>query len=130
MHGAVILFIGIEILFSAIRAMDTDQDTDNDMDKIFNILASIRGKKKRPERDFICREAESLTGLNKELIASALDEMVRADLLHVKECYFTNETEVNGQAVREKPSKLINAVAKSEHGIKEASDELDALSAP
>ena len=64
--------------------MGTDQDTENDMDKIFNIIAAILGKRKRPDRDFICCEAESLHGLNKEMVSDALDEMVRADLLFIK----------------------------------------------
>ena len=109
--------------------MDNDLDTENDMDKIFNIIASIRGKKKRPDRDFICREAESLHGLNKEMVSSALDEMVRADLLYVKESYFTNETEVECEAVRDKLSKLKSSALKSKHSVKQASDELDAPSA-
>ena len=109
--------------------MDNDLDTDNDMDKIFNIITSIRGKKKRPDRDFICREAESLHGLNKEMVSSALDEMVRADLLYVKESYFTNETEVECEAVRDKLLKLKSSALKSKHSVKQSSDELDAPSA-
>ena len=62
LHGALTLFAGIEIISLTLQAMDTDLDTDNDMDKIFNIITSIRGKNKRPDRDFICREAESLHG--------------------------------------------------------------------
>ena len=109
--------------------MGTDQDTENDMDKIFNIIAAIRGKKKRPDRDFICREAESLHGLNKEMVSDALDEMVRADLLYIKESYFKNETEADNGPVREKLSKLKSLSLKSNHGVKQASDELDASSA-
>lgn len=109
--------------------MDTDQETDNDMDKIFDIIAAIRGKKKRPDRDFICREAESLHGLNKVMVSSALDEMVRADLLYIKESYFTNETEADSEPVREKLSKLKSSALKSKQGVKQASDELDASSA-
>ena len=109
--------------------MDTDLESDNDMEKIFNIIASVRGKKKRPDRDFICREAESLHGLNKEMVSSALDEMVRAELLYVKESYFTNETEVDFEAARDKLSKLKSSALKSMHSGKQASDEFDASSA-
>ena len=67
--------------------------------------------------------------LNKEMVSSALDEMVRADLLYVKESYFTNETEVECEVVRDKLSKLKSSAFKSKHSVKQASDELDAPSA-
>ena len=64
----------------------------DDMVKIFEIITSIRGKKKPPDTDFICRKAESLPGLDKEVVSCARDAMVRAHsfsfisfILYIKE---------------------------------------------
>eukprot|EP00112_Aurelia_sp_Birch-Aquarium-sp1_P009895 Seg2143.1 transcript_id=Seg2143.1/GoldUCD/mRNA.D3Y31 product="hypothetical protein" protein_id=Seg2143.1/GoldUCD/D3Y31 len=65
-------------------------------DSVKDIIDHVRkGKRKRPDKDSICREAELRHGLDKDTVAHMLDKLTLENKLYIKESYFVNESQVN-----------------------------------
>ena len=65
-------------------------------DSVTNIIDHVRkSKRKRPDKESICREAELRHGLDKDTVARMLDKFTLENKLYVKESYFVNESQVN-----------------------------------
>ena len=65
-------------------------------DSVKDIIDHVRkNKRKRPDKDSICREAELRYGLDKDSVARMLDKLTLENKLYVKESYFVNESQGN-----------------------------------
>ena len=65
-------------------------------DSVKDIIDHVRkSKRKRPDKDSICHEAELRHGLDKNSVARMLDRLTLENKLYVKESYFVNESQVN-----------------------------------
>lgn len=54
-----------------------------------------KSKRKKPDKDSICREAELRHGLDKDMVARMLDKLTLENKLYVKEYFFVNASQVN-----------------------------------
>ena len=65
-------------------------------DSVKDIIDHVRKiKRKRPDKDSICHEAELRHGLDKDTVAHMLDKLTLENKLYIKESYFVNENHVN-----------------------------------